>query len=109
MFYYFNGTINYTNSVLSKILNITDDDAVVDAANAVLSNWLQSIKNMRDVIYYDELGPDGSSTFGGKRRSLSLTHYNEKMVPKLLYITGIFSSLTIHFYLLFLVKDLTKH
>ncbi|MCQ8849613.1 DUF115 domain-containing protein [Alteromonas stellipolaris] len=79
LFYYFNGTINYTNSVLSKILNITDDDTVVDASNAVLCNWLQSIKNMRDVIYYDELGPDGSSTFGGKRRALSLTHYNEKI------------------------------
>ena len=75
LFYYMNGTINFTNSVLSKILNVSDDETVVSAAQEVIDEWRLVVKKILITMQSDPLEPDGSSTFGGQRRLTALKDF----------------------------------
>ena len=39
LFYYMNGSVNYINSVLNKVLNFEDKEIVFDAFNRTLGYW----------------------------------------------------------------------
>lgn len=71
-FYYLNGTINYVNSMFSKLLNINDNDVVVSTANAVLNSWRRILSDIHLMIENYQYGFDNISPFSGIRRTSSL-------------------------------------
>lgn len=78
LFFYMNGTVNFANSVFSKILNISEDKVVLEASNDILRYWKRTLISISSSILDDPLGADGSSTFGGQRRKLALQHFAQK-------------------------------
>lgn len=71
-FYYLNGTLNYINSMFSKLLNINDDDVVVSTANTVLNSWRQTVSDVHLTIKNYQYGFDNISPFSGIRRTNKL-------------------------------------
>lgn len=68
-FYYLNGTLNYVNSMFSKLLNINDNDVVVSTANAVLNSWRRTVSDIHLTIENYQYGFDNISPFSGIRRT----------------------------------------
>ena len=74
-FYYLNGTLNYVNSIFSKLLNIVDEDATVSAANRLLEIWRRSVLDILLVVKNDQFGLDNISPFAHLRRRNFLADY----------------------------------
>ena len=72
VFYYLNGTLNYMNSVFSKLLNITDETAIAELGTRLLALWRQFIVDARATLDNDQYGFDNISSFRGLRREIVL-------------------------------------
>ncbi|APD89129.1 hypothetical protein BM524_04495 [Alteromonas mediterranea] len=93
LFYYFNGTINYINSMFSRLFNISDDRLVVEVGNRLLSEWRSFVYDAHSILKNDQYGVDNISSFTGFRRQIVLgkawrdapiqiEHINCPFVPK---------------------------
>ncbi|MDP2597875.1 motility associated factor glycosyltransferase family protein [Alteromonas stellipolaris] len=77
LFFLLNGTLNYVNSVLSKLLNIGDDVLLIEAGTKIIETWKQYVEDIMAVMTNDELGQDGSGSFYGLRRNIYLKTLSE--------------------------------
>lgn len=72
VFYYLNGTLNYINSVFSKLLNIADEVVIVERGSKLLALWRQFVEDAAGVLANDQGGYDNISSFRGLRREIVL-------------------------------------
>lgn len=75
LFYYMNGSVNYINSVLNKVLNFEDKEIVFDAFNRTLGYWAVCLD---DIIHSMTLAPyelDFVTSFPLERQRAALKQY----------------------------------
>ncbi|QGX61024.1 6-hydroxymethylpterin diphosphokinase MptE-like protein [Alteromonas mediterranea] len=77
LFFLLNGTLNYINSVMSKLLDIQDEALLCDTANQLKSLWKRYVQDMQRIMDLDELGSDGSGSFYALRRKVYIQKYAE--------------------------------
>ncbi|WOI36651.1 6-hydroxymethylpterin diphosphokinase MptE-like protein [Alteromonas sp. CI.11.F.A3] len=77
LFFLLNGTLNYINSVLSKLLNIGDDDLLIEVGTTIVGSWGRYLEDIMSVMGNDEIGLDGSGSFYGLRRNIYLKTLSE--------------------------------
>ena len=88
LFFLLNGTLNYINSVMSKLLDIQDETLLRDTANQLKLLWKGYVQDMQRIMDLDDLGSDGSGSFYALRRKVYIQKYAEKpgfnihVVPK---------------------------
>lgn len=72
VFYYLNGTLNYINSVFSKLLNIADEVVIAERGSKLLALWRQFVEDAKAILVNDQSGFDNISSFRGLRREIIL-------------------------------------
>ena len=75
LFFYLNGTLNYINSSLTKVANLSDEARVVSLSSELLSIWKRYLKYIRDGFTHARFELDGITSFMGKRREIVLRNY----------------------------------
>ena len=75
LFFYLNGTLNYINSSLTKVANLSDEARVVSLSSELLSIWKRYLKYIRDGFAHIRFELDGITSFMGKRREIVLRNY----------------------------------
>ena len=83
LFFLLNGTLNYINSVLSKLLNIGDDDLLMEVGKTIIETWIRYVEDIMSVMENDEIGLDGSGSFYGLRRNIYLKTLSESQSIKI--------------------------
>ncbi|MDO6536541.1 motility associated factor glycosyltransferase family protein [Alteromonas stellipolaris] len=75
LFFYLNGTLNYINSSLTKVANLSDETRMISLSSELLSIWKRYLKYIRDGFAHARFELDGITSFMGKRREILLRNY----------------------------------
>lgn len=70
LFFMLNGTLNFVNSVLTKILNIEDDQHMLNTFKLVQDKWLHKCQEIYNLLQFDKDSFDFISSFEMERRRL---------------------------------------
>ena len=93
VFYYFNGTFNYVNSIFSKLLNVMDESVVIETGNALKEVWQAFIADSIKLLEHSQFQFDAVSPHTSLRRNnvlidkwktqpLSVQHQNIAFEPE---------------------------
>ncbi|GMM71433.1 hypothetical protein MTsDn5_13850 [Alteromonas gracilis] len=75
LFYYMNGSVNYINSVLNKILNFEDQDMVFDVFERTLGYWEVFLDDAIDSMTLAPYELDFVTSFPLERQRAALNYY----------------------------------
>lgn len=75
LFYYMNGSVNYINSVLNKVLNFEDKEIVFDAFNRTLGYWTVCLDDIIDSMSLAPFELDFVTSFPLERQRAALKQY----------------------------------
>ncbi|MEW9797587.1 6-hydroxymethylpterin diphosphokinase MptE-like protein [Alteromonas sp. CYL-A6] len=75
LFFYLNGTLNFVNSALSKVMNVDNDEVCIAAYNQILEYWRTAFSDISAALEFDEMGFDFIPNFIRQRQRVSLLHY----------------------------------
>lgn len=71
LFFYLNGTVNFVNSALSKVVNV--EDGWLEAATDILQFWRETLDKITFQLTHDEMGFDFISAHTVERRRIVAT------------------------------------
>lgn len=77
LFYFLYGTVNYANSVLTKVLYASADEAkVITGFNRALSEWRDSLEKIDTTLSQDEMNYDVSASHAEQRSVVHIRKNN---------------------------------
>ncbi|MAJ70889.1 MAG: DUF115 domain-containing protein [Alteromonadaceae bacterium TMED7] len=72
LFYTLNGTLNFINSALTKVLHVAHDETMLASFNALREVWLDTLNEILAMSRYDAEGLDYISSISHGRREYAL-------------------------------------
>ncbi|MBN7818854.1 6-hydroxymethylpterin diphosphokinase MptE-like protein [Bowmanella yangjiangensis] len=81
LFYFLYGTVNYANSVLTKVLYAsTDESKVIEGFNRVLFEWRNSLQQVEEILSHEEMNFDLSTSHAEQRGVFQIRRNNSGKV-----------------------------
>ena len=78
LFFYLNGTLNYINSSLTKVVNLQSETRAVELGEQLAGVWKRYLSYIRQSFDNQQFEFDNITSFMGKRRALLLNQWFEE-------------------------------